>query len=92
VHLNLKNPSVVAQPYIEEAKEPTVRSRLRGICCQWCLAVTESIVVDAKVDGDALVSTSVVAEAVVAEALTLALAGERCLWLDVAMLVLPFLV
>jgi hypothetical protein len=33
-----------------------------------------------------------VAEAVVAEALTLALAGERCLWLDVAMLVLPFLV
>jgi hypothetical protein len=76
VHLNLKNPSVVAQPYIEEAKEPTVRSRLRGICCQWCLAVTESIVVDAKVDGDALVSTSVVAEAVVAEALTLALAGE----------------
>jgi hypothetical protein len=82
---------VVVVLCIEAAMESHVSCLPRNICYRWCLVVTEVVVTDAQVGDDASVSAFAMAEAIVAEALALALANEGYLWIVAALLALLFL-
>jgi hypothetical protein len=59
--------------------EPVVGFWLMGIWCKLCLVVMEVVVAAAKAGSDAPISTSIVAEVVLAKPLAHVLVSEGCL-------------
>jgi hypothetical protein len=74
---------------IEVATEAVVNCLPRGICCRWCLVITEAVTAIAHVGDDVVVLIFAKAKAVAVEALDLA--SKRYLWLASALLTLLFL-